>query len=240
MAAWFISENGWHWPVTNNPGNISWSGKGTPPQQGIWTGVRAVLPNKVVEYETPEQGLDAFCALLSAPATHHGGHKALTIDVEDIKAALTHGIEAACKVIGQSNWAEGHYDDGRGPGSLILDVYHSPQMETWFGQAKTISQPQGTPPAAGRTVHIVQPGETLSGIGLRYQVPWPVLARYNRLSNPDLIHPGDRIVIPIRYTIRPGDTLSQIAAKYGEDYHFLADVNQVNPDRILAWHVLFV
>ncbi|MCD4684348.1 MAG: LysM peptidoglycan-binding domain-containing protein [Anaerolineae bacterium] len=44
--------------------------------------------------------------------------------------------------------------------------------------------------------HVVQPGENLFRIGLRYNVMFDVLARANGLWNPNLIFPGQVLVIP--------------------------------------------
>lgn len=46
---------------------------------------------------------------------------------------------------------------------------------------------------------IVEKGDTLSGIALREfgnAFMWPMLAGINQLPDPDLIYPGDLIVIP--------------------------------------------
>ncbi len=44
--------------------------------------------------------------------------------------------------------------------------------------------------------HVVRPGDTLSAIGARAGVPWPTLAAYNQLQNPNLILPGQEIRLP--------------------------------------------
>jgi LysM repeat protein len=46
------------------------------------------------------------------------------------------------------------------------------------------------------TVHTVQSGETLSGIGARNHVSWPQLASYNHIANPNLIFVDQKICIP--------------------------------------------
>ncbi len=45
-------------------------------------------------------------------------------------------------------------------------------------------------------VYIVQPGENLFRIALRYNMTWDVLARTNGLCFPFLVYPGQRLVIP--------------------------------------------
>lgn len=55
----------------------------------------------------------------------------------------------------------------------------------------------GSAPRATATTstHIVQRGETLSGIAARYGTTWQRLAAKNGLRNPNLIYPGQRILL---------------------------------------------
>lgn len=45
-------------------------------------------------------------------------------------------------------------------------------------------------------IHIVRPGETLSSIALDYRTSTAILANANQITNPNLIFPGQSIVIP--------------------------------------------
>jgi len=49
---------------------------------------------------------------------------------------------------------------------------------------------------AGDMVYVVQPGETLFRIALRYKTTVWALAEYNKLDNPSQIYPGQRLIIP--------------------------------------------
>jgi LysM repeat protein len=55
--------------------------------------------------------------------------------------------------------------------------------------------PTPTPTAVLRT-HIVQPGENLFRISLRYGLDWRVVAAANNIANPRLIFPGQVLIIP--------------------------------------------
>lgn len=106
------------------------------------------------------------------------------------------------------------------------------------------------------TVHIVQPGETLFRIGLRYGVGMDVIAQANNISNLSHIYSGQRLTIPdmseavenpliaaepIHHVIQPGETLASIANKYGLTVQQLAQLNNItNPDRILRGDTLTV
>ncbi len=93
------------------------------------------------------------------------------------------------------------------------------------------------------TTYIVQAGDTLSEIAQRFGTTYQHLAAINGISNPDIIHVGDRIVIDgvvspqssddEYYTIQPGDTLSGIAERYGTSYQYLAYINGISdPNKI--------
>lgn len=51
-------------------------------------------------------------------------------------------------------------------------------------------------PVKEEVKYVVKPGDWLSKIGIKFNIDWKVLAEYNKLSNPDLIFPGQIIVIP--------------------------------------------
>lgn len=62
----------------------------------------------------------------------------------------------------------------------------------------------GTPPPSvirmpTRAVitYIVQSGDTLSGIATRYGVTVDEIVEENDLANPDVLHPGDVLMIPV-------------------------------------------
>ncbi len=62
------------------------------------------------------------------------------------------------------------------------------------------STPDATPtpaPSPGEVVHVVQPGENLFRIALRYNLLTSIVANYNGITNPNLIFVGQRIRIPL-------------------------------------------
>ena len=56
--------------------------------------------------------------------------------------------------------------------------------------------PTTTATPAGRVIHIVQPGETLSSIGRQYGVSYQAIMYVNGLEDPNLIEPGQELIIP--------------------------------------------
>jgi len=115
------------------------------------------------------------------------------------------------------------------------------------------------PPTQADEVYVVQPGDTLFAIALRFGVTVADIAAANNLSNPNLIFVGQRLVIPgVRptvepaivtdrgsaeaeppptspqvYVVQPGDTLFAIATRFGLTVADLALINGIqNPDYI--------
>jgi LysM repeat protein len=83
------------------------------------------------------------------------------------------------------------------------------------------------------SVHIVQRGETLSGIAARYGMNMWTLARMNGIANPSRIYVGQRLLIPCTrptgrvHVVRPGETLTHIALRYGVNAWTIARANGI-------------
>jgi LysM repeat protein len=109
-------------------------------------------------------------------------------------------------------------------------------------------------PAFGQepAVHVVQRGENLFRIALRYGVTVDVLAATNNLSNPRLIRVGQRLVIPQGtrptpsrtsrvHIVQAGENLYRIARRYGVTTKALAVTNGiVNTSRIYVGQRLVI
>ncbi len=115
-----------------------------------------------------------------------------------------------------------------------------------------------TRPAAAQQpiIHVVQPGENLFRIGLRYGLTVNTLAAANGIVNPNHIYVGQRLVIPgatatspppspsaagQTYVVQRGDTLTRIALRYSVSMWTLARVNGLrNASLIYAGQVLHI
>jgi LysM repeat protein len=75
----------------------------------------------------------------------------------------------------------------------VLQVSGVVQPSPPTPQPTQIPVPQPLPRPA---THVVQPGENLFRISLKYNITWDVLARANGIFNPNLIFPGQVLVIP--------------------------------------------
>lgn len=66
----------------------------------------------------------------------------------------------------------------------------------WVGQKLLIPQSTGAPPTSPGRYHVVQPGETLYSIALRYGTTTAAIVVANDLANPNLIYAGQTLLIP--------------------------------------------
>ena len=109
---------------------------------------------------------------------------------------------------------------------------------------KIILPSGSTNSGSSSSYYIVQSGDTLSEIAEKYNTTYQVLVSINGISNPNLIYPGQKIMLPsgsssLYYTVKSGDTLSEIAQKYGTTTQSLASINNIsNPDLIYPGQVL--
>lgn len=92
----------------------------------------------------------------------------------------------------------------------------------------------------------VQPGDTLSGIAVKFGTTVANLSNLNGISNPNKINVGKLLYVKgtaktSTYTVKSGDTLSGIASKYGTTTKALQNLNGItNANLIYAGQKLIV
>ena len=97
------------------------------------------------------------------------------------------------------------------------------------------------------TVYVVQLDDTLSAIASRYETTVQALVQANGIKNPDLIHPGQRLVIPSAsptpepttqgqvHVVQRGETLYRIAQRYGTTVQDLVAANNLANPNLIHW-----
>ena len=93
------------------------------------------------------------------------------------------------------------------------------------------------------TVHVVRRGESLHRIARKYGTSVQTLTAANNLRRPDLIHAGQRLVIPadgkeVLYRVRQGDTLSQLARTFRTSAARIRQVNGLRGNLIVVGQTL--
>ncbi len=112
-------------------------------------------------------------------------------------------------------------------------------------------------PASADTTYIVQRGDTLFSIAVRFGVSVAALTAANGIANPNLIFVGQALTIPGpggnpppppppptgggTYRVQPGDTLNLIAQRFGVSVASLIAANGIaNPNLIFVGQVLTI
>jgi LysM repeat protein len=104
--------------------------------------------------------------------------------------------------------------------------------------------------------HVVQNGENLFRIALKYGMTVEAVAQANGITNPALIFVGQELNIsgepgtpapvpapapgtPTTHVVQPGENLFRIALKYNYSQYYLADYNNIsNPALIFVGQVI--
>ncbi len=97
------------------------------------------------------------------------------------------------------------------------------------------------------STYTIKPGDTLWAIANEYDTTISTLVRINNIANPDLIYPGEQIILTIdstknnTYTVKAGDTLGAIALEFDTTVSTLVKLNKIdNPDLIYPNEVLLL
>jgi LysM repeat protein len=118
----------------------------------------------------------------------------------------------------------------------------------------TAPAPAPTSPSSGQTTHVIQRGENLFRIALRYGTTVDAIASANGIANPALVYVGQKLTIPssgaqpsspsasaTTYIVQAGDNLFRIALRYNMSYLYLAQYNNIaNPSSIYVGQVLHI
>jgi len=113
-----------------------------------------------------------------------------------------------------------------------------------FRAAPVRAAPPVHPQIQETVVHLVQPGENLFRIALRYGTTVDAIAAANSLTDPRVIYAGQRLIIPSppaysptgassTYLVRQGDTLSGIALRYGVTVWALVQANGLSSANLI-------
>lgn len=140
--------------------------------------------------------------------------------------------------------------------SLLPITYNSDQPPP---PTTNIPPPNGNPgtPNTGTRTYVVRAGDDLKTIAARFGTTWQILAAVNNLPNPNLIFPGQRLIIafsapvpsqpapapspnnPGTHVVKQGETLKTIAALYNVTPEAIAAANGItNVNLIYAGQTL--
>jgi len=117
--------------------------------------------------------------------------------------------------------------------------------EVFLEDTSSVPLPENTtaPAAGGTTTIIVQRGDTLSRLALKYNTTVSRLVELNNIANPNLIYTGQTLIVPSGetvadsdgnstsgqtiYIVKSGDTLNKIASEFGSNAIAIARENNI-------------
>lgn len=124
--------------------------------------------------------------------------------------------------------------------SLLPITYVTPATPP---PAQTVPPPGGSSSGSTQTTYVVRAGDDLKSIAARYGTTWQILAAVNGIINPNVIYPGQRLIIAYSmptvpsnppptsggtiYVVQNGDTLQTIAARFGTTAQAIAAANNL-------------
>ncbi len=124
--------------------------------------------------------------------------------------------------------------------SLPAEEQPPPVAETPVPPALTPTPPVvvlPTPSGAGGIYYVVEPGENLFRIGMKFGTTAQAIAAANNIPDPRQVQAGTMILIPVPapgggygYYVRRGDTAYSIARRFGMTVEELASLNNIGPD----------
>lgn len=105
-------------------------------------------------------------------------------------------------------------------------------------------------PPTNQKTYVVKAGDNLSTIASRYQTTVATLVALNHIKNPNLIYPGQVLILPSTaveptvYIVKKGDNLSKIVKQFGTTWQTIYNKNKAtigdNPNRIYPGQRLII
>lgn len=100
---------------------------------------------------------------------------------DEVQELINHIASASTETLVAETWA-GKYGN-------------APMREDVLNIADRYDEVMASINGGGSKIHTVQSGETLSGIAAKYGTTWQKLAAANNIADPNVIYPGQRIVV---------------------------------------------
>ena len=168
----------------------------------------------------------------------------VTVALLAVQPAVVHGAPpAGGPVVHIVRWGENLTQIAARYGVSVYDIAQANALadlnRIYVGQRLVIPLPPGPVPVpSGDTVqHVVQVGDTLSALAVRYRSTINAIVQTNRLMNPSYIYVGQVLAIPtqgtglpatgVYYAVRAGDTLAGIAYRHGVSYWSIVQANNL-------------
>ncbi len=187
--------------------------------------------------------------------TASGGADAATPEESELEAtAIANATRAAQTAEAEAPGEEEPAETTVAPTATATPVPATPTPTTCPPTPEPTTGPTDTPMPVGEVTHVVQPGENLFRIALRYNTTVEAIAQANGIANASQIYVGQELTIPAgsepsqpsqpspggtTYVVKPGDNLFRIALRFNMSHLRLAEYNGIaNPSNIYVGQVI--
>jgi LysM repeat protein len=190
--------------------------------------------------------------------TSSEGAEAATPEEPDIEATAianaTLAAETAAAQTAEPEPGEEPAETSTAPAPTATAEPATPMPTTRPPTPEPTAEATETPVPVGEVTHVVQAGENLFRIALRYDTTVEAIAQANGIANASQIYVGQELTIPagsapsepsqpspggMTYVVQPGDNLFRIALRYNISHLRLAEYNGIaNPSNIYVGQVI--
>jgi LysM repeat protein len=210
---------------------------------------------------TDEAGAEAADTPVPPTTTPVADESETTTDTEATETTTVTSVEGITYIV---RWGDTLFSISYQHGTTVDAIKQANGLTSDFiivGQeliipVDAVAPPETMPPSTGHpSIHIVQPGENLFRISLRYGTTVDGIAKANKIVNPWFIYVGQELKIPTggggmpsppgpggsTYVVQPGDTLYSIAVRHDTTVQALMVANNLsNPNLIYVGQTLKV
>jgi LysM repeat protein len=153
------------------------------------------------------------------------GHVAIVEKVISSTQVMTSESAYGGSAFYTKNRSKGSGNWGMGADYKFLGFIYNPAVS---GTVATTPTSSAATSSSNETIHTVKSGESLSVIAAKYGTTYQALAKYNNISNPNIISVGQKIKIPSKKSkttkIKITASLLNVRAGAGTNYEVLATV----------------
>lgn len=166
----------------------------------------------------------------------------MRIKLQKLQKVYTEGVAAeavagAATRPGAAPAEKGTKGDAAEPSTPAAEPGPAARPEPAAKSAPPAHDAPASAPAGKAEIHVVQRGETMTGLAGRYGLTLEQLARWNGMQEPRAVRIGEKLRLtppdPVVHTVAPGETMTGLARRYGVSTGDLVKWNRLPEPRDL-------
>lgn len=165
------------------------------------------------------------------------GHVAIVEKVINSTQVMTSESAYGGQAFYTKNRSKGSGNWGMGADYKFLGFIYNPAVSGTTATTTSSSASTTTSSSSGEIVYTVKSGDSLSAIAAKYGTTYQVLAKYNNISNPNIIKVGQKIKIPNTASkvskVKITASILNVRAGAGTNYKILTTVKKDSTHELL-------